>query len=155
MFTSVEFKGKILAELVEKSNHFSKSLMASCFTDKYKKTSIGKMYLLLPERPVISNCVTPTEKVSEFLDHHLKPFTQKEESYIKDTGDFFHKIRNINAIPEYAILVNADVAGLYLSIPYQAGLEALREALDKRKTHKVSTSKLVKIAEFVLKNNFF
>ena len=104
---------------------------------------------------MISNCDTPTEKVSEFLDHHLKPFTQKEESYIKDTGDFFDKIRNINAIPEYVILVNAGVAGLYLSIPYQAGLEALREALDKRKTHKVRTSKLVKIAEFVLKNNFF
>ena len=104
---------------------------------------------------MISNCDTPTEKVSEFLDHHLKPFTQKKESYIKDTGDFFDKIRNINAIPEYAILVNAGVAGLYLSIPYQAGLEALREALDKRKTHKVPTRKLVKMAEFVLKNNFF
>ena len=66
VYISVEFKDKILTELVEKSNHFSKSLKASCFTDKYKKTSIGKMYLLLPERPVISNCGTPTEKVSEF-----------------------------------------------------------------------------------------
>ena len=66
VYNSVEFKDKILTELVEKSNHFSKSLKASCFTDKYKKTSIGKMYLLLPERPVISNCGTPTEKVSEF-----------------------------------------------------------------------------------------
>ena len=43
----------------------------------------------------------------------------------------------------------------YPSIPHQAGLEALREALDKRKTHKVPTSKLIKMAEFVLKNNYF
>ena len=42
MFTSVEFKDKILTELVEKSNHFSKSLMASCFTDKYKKLVLVK-----------------------------------------------------------------------------------------------------------------
>ena len=174
VYKSVEFKDKILSELVEKSNHFFKSLKArgiisekelQHFTYKYKKTtSLGKMYLLpkihkrlydVPGRPVISNCGTPTEKVSEFLDHHLKPVMQEGDSYIKDTGDFLNKIKNINAIPENAILVTADVVGLYPSIPHQAGLEALREALDKRKTHKVPTSKLIKMAEFVLKNNYF
>ena len=110
------------------------------------------MYLLLkfhkrlyevPRWPVISNCGTPTEKASEFLDHHLKQVMQDGESYIKDAGDFLNKIRRINAIPERAILVTADVVGLYPSIPHQAGLEALKEALDKRKTHKVPTGKLV------------
>ena len=43
------------------------------------------------------------------------------------------------------------MVGLYPSIPHQAGLEALRETSDKRKTHKV----LIKMAEFVLKNNYF
>ena len=61
---------------------------------------------------------------------------------------------NINAIPENVILVTPDVTGLYPSIPHQVGLEALREALDKRKTHKVTTGKLVKMAEFVWKNYF-
>ena len=73
---------------------------------------------------------------------------QEGEPYIKDTGDFLDKTRNINAIPENAILVTADVIGLYQSIPHQAGLEALRETLDKRKTHKVPMNKL---AEYVLK----
>ena len=27
----------------------------------------------VPGRPVISSCGTPTEKVSEFLDHHPNP----------------------------------------------------------------------------------
>ena len=163
VYKIVEFKDKILTELVEKSNHFVKSLKANCiisekelqyFTYKYKKTtSLGKMYLLpkihkrlydVPGKPVISNCGTPTEKVSEFLDHHLKPVMQAGESYIKDTGDFLNKIKNIHGIPENAILVTADVVGLYPSIPHQAGLEALREALDKMKTHKVPTGKLVK-----------
>ena len=145
VYKSVEFKDKILSELVEKSNHFFKSLKArgiisekelQHFTYKYKKTtSLGKMYLLpkihkrlydVPGRPVISNCGTPTEKVSEFLDHHLKPVMQEGDSYIKDTGDFLNKIKNINAIPKNAILVTADVVGLYPSIPHQAGLKALR-----------------------------
>ena len=52
-------------------------------------------------------------------------------------------------------MVTADGVILYASIPHQTGLEALREALDKRKTHKVPMSKLVKMAEFVLKNNYF
>ena len=49
------------------------------------------------------------------------------KSYIKETGDIFHKIKNINAIPENAILLTANVVGLYPSVPHQAGLEALRE----------------------------
>ena len=104
---------------------------------------------------MISNCGTPTEKVSEFLDYHLKSVMQEGKSYIKDTGDFLQKIKKINAIPENAILVTADVVGLYPSIPHQAGLEALREALNKRKSQNVPTEKLVKMAEFVLKNNYF
>ena len=72
IYKSVEFKDKILSELVEKNNHFFKSLKARViilekelqyFTYKYKKTtSLGKIYLVpkihnrlydLPRRPVI------------------------------------------------------------------------------------------------------
>ena len=51
----------------------------------------------MPGRPVIANCGTPTEKVSEFLDHHLKLIRQNGLSYI--------------SVPENAILVTADVSG--------------------------------------------
>ena len=63
----------------------------------------------MPGRPVISNCGTPTEKISEFLDKQLKPIMQKSWSYIKDPGDFTRKINNLTDIPEVAILVTADV----------------------------------------------
>ena len=69
------------------------------FMYEYNKvTNSGKLYLLpkiqkrlydVPGRTVISNCGTPTEKVSEFLDHHLKPMMQEGWSYIKDTEDIF------------------------------------------------------------------
>ena len=73
---------------------------------------INKRLYDVPGKPVISNCGTPTEKVSESLDHHFKPVMQKGKSYTKDTGDFLNKIKNINAIPENSILVTADVVGL-------------------------------------------
>ena len=68
------------------------------FTYKYKNaTNFGKLYLLskthkllfdVPATAVISNCDTPTEKCSEFLDHLLKKLMQKGWAYIKDSREF-------------------------------------------------------------------
>ena len=73
------------------------------FSHEFKKScNLAKLYLLpkihkslenVPGRPMISNCGTPTEKVSEFLDHHLKPVMQSGKSYIKDSGIFWKKER--------------------------------------------------------------
>ena len=108
-----------------------------------------------PGRPVISNCGTPTENVSEFLDSQLKPVMQSSRLYIKDSGNFIKKIKNIGTILKYSILVTADIVGLYPSIPHEAGLKALERTLNNRTNKKVSTEDLVKTAEFVLKNNYF
>ena len=164
----------MLCDLVTKSNGFSKDLWQSgCITEKelkyfsyeYKKiTNLRKLYLLpkihkslenVRGRPVISNCSTPNEKVSEFVDYQLKPVRQSGRSYIKDSGDFLKKIKNLGSLPENVILVTADVVGLYPSIPHEAGLQALEEALESRNHKQISTEKLVKTAQFVLKNNFF
>ena len=48
--------------------------------------------------------------------------------YSKDSNDF--KIKNIS-IPNDALLVTANVVGLYPSIPHEAGLSGLSENLDK------------------------
>ena len=65
----------------------------------------------VPGRPIISNCKVPTEKASQFLDFHLKSIMQNGASYIKDLND----------VPNDALLVTADVVGLYRSIPHEAG----------------------------------
>ena len=49
----------------------------------------------------------------------------------------------------------ANVVGLYPSIPHNAGLKALKDALDCRQNKKIPTDMLVKMAEFVLTNNSF
>ena len=54
----------------------------------YYLPKIHKRLYNIPGRPVISNCVTPIEKVSEFLDHHLQPVMKSGKSYVKHTGDF-------------------------------------------------------------------
>ena len=93
---------------------------------------------------MISNCGTPTEMISEFLDRQLKSIMQMNWSYIKDSGDFIRKIKNLTDIPEGRISVTADVVGLYPSIPHQAGLEALNKAIDEKENKFISTVNIVK-----------
>ena len=61
------------------------------FTYEFKKsTNLEKLHFWskihkrlrdIPGRPVFSNCGTPTEKASEFVDFHLKPIMQNGWSY--------------------------------------------------------------------------
>ena len=85
---------------------------------------MGKLYFLLkihkrlfdvPVRPAISNCGTLTKKFSEYLDSELKSVMQERWSYIKDSGNFIKKLRNIDHIPQEA-METADIVGLYLSV---------------------------------------
>ena len=98
-------------------------------------TNLGKFYLLpkinkgisqVPGRPVISNCGTPTEKVSEFLDHHLQPIMKQGGSYIRDTGDFLAKLKAAGEVPKGPILVTADIVGTYHNIPHSEGLDIIK-----------------------------
>ena len=125
---------------------------------------LGKFYLLpkihkrlhaVPGRPVISNCGYVTERISAFLDFHLQPLAKQVKSYIKDTNDFLCKLKDLPPLPDDAILCTIDVVGLYPSIPHDQGLEAMKKALEGRMDKSVSTESLVKLADIVLKNNFF
>ena len=79
------------------------------FTSYFKNDScLGKMYLLPKTRkrlynflgrPVISNCGTSTENMSEFLDHHLQPVMKGGKSYIKATNHFTEKLKKLGKVP--------------------------------------------------------
>ena len=78
---------------------------------------------------------------------------QQSRSCIKDSNDFINKLKEIKEVPKDTIMVTADVVGLYPSIPHNVGLEALRRTLNDRVNKKIGTEDLIKMAEFVLKNN--
>ena len=86
----------------------------------YLLPKIHKRLYDVPGRPVISNCGTPKEKASEFLDNHLQEVMQNGWSYMKNSDDFIMKIKHLKNIPDNAILMTADVVGLYPSIPHEA-----------------------------------
>ena len=64
-------------------------------------------------------------------------------------------MENFDHIPQDAIIVTADVVGLYPSILHDASLETLKKELDNQENKKISTDDLTKMVVFVLKNNYF
>lgn len=58
-------------------------------------------------------------------------------------------------ISDNTILVTTDVTTLYPSIPHVTGLKTLRGVLEKGEQKTITTEELVKMTEFVLKNNVF
>ena len=140
VYRDVEYNVNILKDLAEASNEIFSGLkrrgfvtnkQLKDFTYEYKKaTNFNELYLLpkiykrlftVPGRPVISNYGTPAEKCSKFLDYYLKPVMQNSWSYLKDSGDFLKKMKNISSIHEDTILVTADVVSLYLTITHTVG----------------------------------
>ena len=54
----------------------------------YLLPKIHKRLDNVPGRPVISNCGTPTEKASGFLDHHLQPIMKSVLPKLKNLGKY-------------------------------------------------------------------
>jgi hypothetical protein len=82
-------------------------------------------------RPILAGPISPTHRLSNFVDLILKPLCQYVPSFIRDSMDFLNKIpTNIN---EKTILVLFDVIGLYTSIPHDLGLTAIEHWLDKHR----------------------
>jgi peptide-methionine (R)-S-oxide reductase len=109
----------------------------------------------VPGRPVVSACGSPTEGLSEIVDHFLQPFMTAIPSYIKDTNDFLHKVRSLGSLPSGTILATIDVVSLYPSIPHTNGLTALRSFLLQRGLPEKAVQGISILAETVLTKNVF
>ena len=108
-----------------------------------------------PERPVISGSGSITENPSKFCQHYMKQVSKDHTSFLRDTCDFLLHIQNIENLPDNAILATIDVTGLYTHIPWDEGMQATREALDRRADKTVPTDFIVKLLELLTKWNIF
>ena len=122
----------------------------------------GRFYILPkihkqgnPGRPVISSNGHPTERISQFVDYHLKPLVQKLPSYIKDTTHFLLKLQELGTLPSNAILVTLDVSSLYTNIPHKEGIEACCHFLNTRSHKSLPTERICDLIRMILGMNNF
>ena len=85
--------------------------------------------------------------------YNLQPEIKEGRPYDKDTQDFLERLKHLGKVLANAILVTANVVGLYPSIRHEAGLKALYEKLEEKVEKKIPSSDLVNMAELILKKN--
>ena len=111
-----------------------------------------------PLRPVVSGSGSNTELISWLVDEDSKELVPQLESYWQDTP---HALRDLQVEnergpqPANAILVTADVVGLYSNISQEEGMEVFRRALDTRQAPRFNTQFLMTLLGFVLTLNLF
>ena len=122
----------------------------------------GRFYILPkihktgnPGRPIVSSNSHPTERISQFVDHHINPLVSSLDSHIKDTTDFLNKLSNLGTLPSNAMLVTLDVSSLYTNIPHNEGIDACRHFLDTRTDKHVPTETLCDLLRMILTMNNF
>ena len=114
-----------------------------------------------PLRPVVSGCGSNTEMISWMIDQEAKHMVPMPESYWQDTPHALRDLKEENnkgPQPGNAILVTADVVGLYTNIPQDQGMQVFREALNSsrfRPEPKLPTEFLMTLLMFVLTCNLF
>ncbi len=109
----------------------------------------------LPEcRPIISNSGSESIRVAQYIDHHLRPISIKNPTYIKDTYDFVNKVRGSH-IPANAFLVTADVSSLYTNMNIDRIISTVENALKKHPVPGRPDEHLLRLLNITLRRNDF
>jgi hypothetical protein len=166
-FTYTDLNGSPLQEIEQKiRDNINKHVHTGALSQKSANLLIvqnarpGRFYLLPkihkdlhnpPGRPIISANLHPTERLSEYVDIHIKKHISNIPSYLKDTNHFLQTCNNIK-LPPNAKIVTLDVKGLYTNIPHDEGLIAMDDFMNDYYNTKTSKM-LIQLTKLVLENN--
>jgi hypothetical protein len=109
----------------------------------------------MPEgRPIVSDCMSESYRISQFIDSYIRPISVKHFAYIKDTYDFINKVRGLK-IPHGALLVTGDVTSLYTNMDIDRTMSVTRTALAEHNPNQRLNEHLLNLLEITLRNNDF
>ena len=92
------------------------------------------------------------------MDEFAKQEVFNLESYIEDTRHLLELVQTENTLgpqPKEAIPVTMDISGMYNNIPWDEGMQAFQETMDRREVKPVPTSFLMTLLSLVLSCNMF
>jgi len=123
----------------------------------YLLPKVHKGIIPPPGRPIVSGNAGPTERISQLVDHFLKPHVQSIRSYIRDTTHFLQILQEVYTLPTDTLLVTLDVTSLYTNIPQNEGIASVaRLLIAKRPPGALPTkSSLLRLLSLGLKRNNF
>ena len=107
-----------------------------------------------PGRPIVNNIGSVTEKISAFVDLHLRKCILRIPSYVKDTTHFINIIKNIQLEPQDT-LPNIDFISLYTNIPHTEGIAAMNKMMEETGTDTLLKMFISNLTCQVLTKNYF
>lgn len=109
----------------------------------------------MPEgRPIVGDCATESRRVSDYIDYFLKPLATGHQTYLKDTYDFIHKIKN-SEIDKNCILVTGDITALYTNMNINRTIAVVKKAFKSNPRPNRPDGELIELLELIMKNNDF
>lgn len=123
----------------------------------YYLPKVHKNPIKPPGRPIITgvDSLMSNHSTSQYIDHHLRKYILKLDSYLKDTSSVIKEVIDIKRLPGYKF-ATLDVAALYSNIPHEKGISAIRNYLasdDRMPEHQKSF--ILESIRFILKHNIF
>ena len=109
----------------------------------------------IPGRQIVAYNGCPTDNISWFVDHYLKPLTVRIPSYIRDMTDFLNKLRELPPLPSRSLSVTLDGFSLYTNITHDEGIKSCEEALNTRLDQSLPTEDLCHLIKLILTRNAF
>ena len=126
-----------------------------------KNPKIASFYLLPkihkpnnPGRPIVNNIGSITEKISAFVDEHLRKFTPRIPSYVKDATHFINIMKNIQHEPS-DLFVTIDVSSLYTNIPHIEGILPINKVMEDTGSDTLLKVLISNLIHQVLTKNYF
>ena len=109
--------------------------------------------------PIVSACGMATYNTAKFITRILQNYSIKNSSFVKDSTDFFKKIKHLSINPEDETLVSFDVSALFTRIPVPVALLVINSKISTcinfTSVCKIPTEKLIKLLEFTIINCIF
>ena len=152
------------------SLHYISSKQLQFLLTQNTSTSPARIFYILPKihkprhtwphhsmpsgRPIVSDTNSPTYQISRYIDHYLRPLACLHKSYIKDTYDYVHKIRQ-QKIPADALLVTADVTSLYTNMHHDRIITTIQDKFRNNPDPKRPDHHLIQLLKLLLQNNDF
>ena len=120
----------------------------------YKAHKPEKQY---PGRYITSGCGSPTERLSMWIEHYLKPLMDTLPCRLQDTPHFLRKLDQYNSSSEEGIssviLCSWDIEAMFPNIDNELGLTACKDILNKRPIQEPSTESIVEAIQITLEEN--
>ena len=115
----------------------------------------------IPLRPIVSQTLGPTSRVSKYLDYILASAESSIPGLLKDTTAFLQKVESHSQVQPRTILATLDVVSLYTNIPQTQGTEFVAQYYEETlplwnsTLHSIPPHTLRRLISFILTNTTF